>query len=97
LVGRRVPVLSRSDHGNIAINWNYYRVLHEGNPEVASFRERFRDFLQWHIVEAGRTVPLQISPGEVILFRDQRVLHGRNAFTPSPRCIWKASVKLHAP
>lgn len=94
--GRITPVLTRNEAGDWIINWNYYRVVHEDNPEVAAFREAFQSFLKRHIVHAGLAVPVKVAPGEVMLFKDQRMLHGRNAFTPSPRCVWKCSANLHA-
>lgn len=94
--GRITPVLRRNEAGECLINWNYYRVVHEGNPEVAAFREAFQSFLKREIVDAGLAVPVKVAPGEVVLFKDQRMLHGRNAFTPSSRCVWKCSVNLHA-
>jgi alpha-ketoglutarate-dependent taurine dioxygenase len=94
--GRTVPVLRPNERGDTLINWNYYRVQYERNPEVAAFRERFQNFLQRDIVAGGLAVPLKIEPGEVVLFKDQRMLHGRNAFVPSPRSIWKCGVKINA-
>ena len=37
-------------------------------------------------------VALVFAPGEAVLFDDQRLLHGRTAFVPGPRCLWKCSV-----
>jgi alpha-ketoglutarate-dependent taurine dioxygenase len=96
VAGRTVPVLRPNQTGDTLINWNYYGVQYERNPEVAAFRERFQNFLQRDIVAGGLTVALKIEPGEVVLFKDQRMLHGRNAFAPSPRCIWKCGLKINA-
>lgn len=87
--GRSAPVLKR-DAGGMLLNWNYFRVLEE-SPEIVSFRQRFRDFLQQEILDKNLVTPVMVRPGDALFFADQRVLHGRFGFIPSPRCIWKCS------
>jgi alpha-ketoglutarate-dependent taurine dioxygenase len=89
--GRSAPVLTQHADG-LYVNWNYYRVLKDESQRVHDFSERFRDFLRNEIVARNLIEPVTLSPGEALLFQDQRVLHGRTAFTPSPRCMWKCSV-----
>lgn len=88
--GRSVPVFERDERG-ILLNWNYYRVL-EANAEIAKLRQEFHDFLQQQIVVGGKAEAVYLSPGESLIFEDRRVLHGRNAFEPSPRCLWKCGL-----
>lgn len=88
--GRSTPVLAQGPDG-LYLNWNYYRVLKE-DPRVRDFAERFHRFLQEDIVAQDLAMPLRLAPGEAVLFKDQRVLHGRTAFAPSPRFLWKCAV-----
>lgn len=88
--GRCVPVFSR-DHDGVRINWNYYRVL-DSTANAAAVREGFFAFLRDEIVARGKVDAVLLRPGDALIFADQKVLHGRHAFTPSPRCMWKCNV-----
>lgn len=89
--GRSIPVLTQTPDG-LRINWNYYRVLRDESKEVHDFAEGFHRFLQEQIVAQDLVVPLTLLPGETLIFKDQCVLHGRTAFAPGPRCLWKCGV-----
>lgn len=90
-VGRTVPILTPSDDG-LLLNWNYYRVLKSYSSAVHDLAERFRRFLEQDIVQNGVATKMTLHPGEALFFEDQHVLHGRAAFAPGPRCLWKCSV-----
>lgn len=94
---RERPVLSRDADG-WSIDWNYFRVVTDGQPEVARLRETFHRFLQERFVVTDACTPVRLLAGECLLFHDQRVLHGRRAFDAelqSERLIWKCN--LHWP
>lgn len=91
---RERPILSR-DAAGWSIDWNYYRVVSEGAPEVARLREAFHEFLQQRFVTDNACTAVRLLPGECLLFHDQRVLHGRRAFeaqNTGDRLIWKCNI-----
>ena len=55
-------------------NWNFYRA--ENLPLVHAFH----DYLENRIINMGLTTNIQLAKGDAIFFRDNLVLHGRNAF-----------------
>jgi len=55
-------------------NWNYYRT------EKTELAERFHEFLEKRIINMGITEGVRLKPGEALFFRDDMILHGRNAF-----------------
>jgi alpha-ketoglutarate-dependent taurine dioxygenase len=55
-------------------NWNYYRT------EKVELAELFHDFLERRIINMGITNGVRLKPGEALFFRDDMILHGRNAF-----------------
>jgi len=91
---RERPILVKDDTG-WSIDWNYYRVVTDGAPSVQRLRESFHAFLQERFVDSGACHAVRLLAGECLLFHDQRVLHGRRAFTAhrlSERLIWKCNI-----
>jgi len=89
-IGRIVPILRYSGQ-SIRINWNYYRVLPDQGEQIAWLRERFRVFLE-HLVESGRVTEFMLCDGDAVLFKDEEVLHGRQAYaaeSSGDRLLWK--------
>lgn len=97
---RTAPVVS-SDGTAITLNWNYYCVEPDGRPEIVALREELFGFLRRPEV-AARLAAVPMVRGDAVLWKDQRVLHGRNPFRAeaiSERFIWKCAVDVgvHAP
>jgi alpha-ketoglutarate-dependent taurine dioxygenase len=88
---RVVPVLQR-EGDRPKLNWNYYRVLPDQGETIARLREEFQEFLQ-HLVDSGRVLEFTMRDGDVVLFRDRDVLHGRRAYAAQDagdRLLWKS-------
>lgn len=88
-------IIDRDEEGYLA-NYNYYCISREENsPEVLALVERFQNFLESRIHNAGVVVPVQLQLGEAVFFHDDRVLHGRNAFFaeyPGQRSLIKGKI-----
>jgi alpha-ketoglutarate-dependent taurine dioxygenase len=88
---RTISILHRVG-GRLKINWNYYRVLPDQGETVARLRETFQDFLK-DLVDGGRVVEFIMRDGDVVIFRDQDVLHGRKEYAAQnadDRLLWKS-------
>lgn len=94
---RNLPILRFTESGAPLLNWNYYCVDRNAEPGVIDLAYRLFAFLRDEpaIGRACRPVPLQ--PGEAVVWKDDRLLHGRNAFSAgesSERFIWKCAVDV---
>lgn len=93
---RELPVIRR-EGGALRLNWNYYCVAADVAPPVAALRERLFEFLGASEAVRAALVPVKLAPGEAVAWRDDRVLHGRNAFaatTVGERFLWKCAVDV---
>jgi alpha-ketoglutarate-dependent taurine dioxygenase len=92
---RRVEKVIRY-HGDIPlVNWNYYCVDPEVGEEAQKLRADFFAFLQSSPGVAERLKRVKLSPGDAVLWKDDQVLHGRDAFDPekiSARFLWKTGL-----
>ncbi|MDP3401392.1 MAG: hypothetical protein Q8R97_09750, partial [Brevundimonas sp.] len=71
----------------------------EADAEVQSLRQELFDFLDSSPMIAERLQRVKLSPGEAVLWKDDRLLHGRDGFDPeivSDRFLWKAQVQVEA-
>jgi alpha-ketoglutarate-dependent taurine dioxygenase len=76
---RDLPIVNIS-HGHIFLNWNYYCVDTNASPEVMKLRELFHRFLLESPSIGRRTQAVKLSRGDAVIWKDQEILHGRNAF-----------------
>ncbi|MBK9072026.1 MAG: TauD/TfdA family dioxygenase [Myxococcales bacterium] len=93
---RTVPVIRR-EAGTILMNWNYYCVAGDVAPEVAALRQEFFDFLRDSPGVAAATTAVKLAPGDAVVWHDDRLLHGRNAFVAhavAERFLWKCAVDV---
>jgi alpha-ketoglutarate-dependent taurine dioxygenase len=91
--GKERPVITWDARGPV-LTWNYYRTYAE-TESGKQIIERFRSFLEQEIVNEGRALPIKLMPGETVFFQDERLLHGRNAFTAThagERLFWKGGL-----
>ncbi|MGF7218597.1 alpha-ketoglutarate-dependent taurine dioxygenase [Spirosoma lacussanchae] len=90
-------IIDKDEEGYLA-NYNYYCISKEENsPEVLDLVERFQNFMESRVHNAGLVMPLQLQKGEAVFFHDDRVLHGRNAFFaefPGQRSLIKGKIIL---
>jgi alpha-ketoglutarate-dependent taurine dioxygenase len=90
------PILGEDAFGP-QLTWNYYCMDPNERPEVKDLVERFHSFLEGRIVGEERTMPIRLRPGEAVFFQDERLLHGRNAFSAQEkgdRFMWKTGFKF---
>jgi alpha-ketoglutarate-dependent taurine dioxygenase len=94
---RRSDTVLRFEGDDVIVNWNYYCVAEDVPPAVQALRERFFAFLRDSPGVRAELVPLLLKPGEGVIWKDDRVLHGRNAFDGTmrhPRFLWKCAVRV---
>ena len=96
---RRVEKVIRYQGDLPLVNWNYYCVDPEVDDNAQQLREDFFAFLQSSPGVAARLKRIKLSPGEAVLWKDEYVLHGRDAFDPdktSARFLWKSGLLIDA-
>lgn len=94
---REEAVIRLGSAGDVLVNWNYYCVDPSAGGPVGTLAERFFLFLQSNPGVAEACRPVRLAPGEAVVWKDDRLLHGRNAFSatdPSERFIWKCAVDI---
>ena len=77
---RKVSKIIDIAHGNVKLNWNYFRVSDENPQDVIKLCEEFHNFLEDKIVSSGILAPVHLQVGECVFFKDNAVLHGRYSF-----------------
>lgn len=93
---REYPVIRR-EGGEPRLNWNYYCVAADVTPEVRDLRERLFAFLRDSPGVRRAIHPIKLAPGDGVVWKDERLLHGRNAFVASSvgeRFLWKCAIDV---
>jgi alpha-ketoglutarate-dependent taurine dioxygenase len=93
----RTLLVIRPDNDRIRLNWNYYCVAEDSSNEVQALRERFFQFLGSSPGVRRALVSLRLDTGDAVIWKDDEVLHGRNAFTASiasERFLWKCALNI---
>jgi alpha-ketoglutarate-dependent taurine dioxygenase len=96
---RRVEPAIRWYRGEPLVNWNYYCVDASAGAEVLALREAFSEFLRSSPDVQADIERVKLAPGEAVLWKDDRVLHGRDSFDAkkkSDRFLWKAALQVTA-
>jgi len=94
---RALPVIRRGEGGELRLNWNYYCVASDCGERAAELRQRFFEYLKTSPGVRAAIVPIKLAPGDAVVWKDERVLHGRNAFVATEvaeRFLWKCSVNV---
>lgn len=94
---RRTHPVIRLEHGEVHVNWNYYCVAEDASPATHRLREAFFEFLRDSPSVREAIVPIKLAPGDAVVWKDERLLHGRNAFhadRPGQRFLWKCAVDV---
>lgn len=93
---RKVRKIIDQDAEGYLANYNYYCISREENTaDVLDMIERFQNFMETRVHNAGLVMPLQLEKGEAVFFHDDRVVHGRNAFFaafPGQRSLIKGKI-----
>lgn len=79
---------------DICLHWNYYCVSSDISSELNEMKEEFHQFLINSNRVRSALVEVPLKTGECVMWKDYRVLHGRNAFDPkrpSERFLWKSA------
>ena len=93
----RVHPVIRYEPDGVHLNWNYYCVSQEATPEALDVRERFFQFLQNSPALQAALLPVKLMTGDAVAWKDELVLHGRNAFKAgeaSERFLWKCAIDI---
>jgi alpha-ketoglutarate-dependent taurine dioxygenase len=93
---RDAPVV-RYENNEPVLNWNYYCVDPAVPDHVKKLRQEFFDFLANEPEIQTKTIPVKMAPGEAIVWKDDRTLHGRQGFDArekSERFLWKAALQV---
>lgn len=93
---RELPVIRR-ERGELLLNWNYYCVAGDCGAPAAELRERLFEYLRTSEAVRAAIVPVKLAPGDAVVWRDERLLHGRNAFVATSvgeRFLWKCAVDV---
>lgn len=96
---RRIEPFLRFEGGEPVLNWNYYCVDPDVEPELQTLRDDLFAFLGNSPHIKAHIQRVKLSPGEAVLWKDDRILHGRDSFDPeqpSDRFLWKAQVQVDA-
>jgi alpha-ketoglutarate-dependent taurine dioxygenase len=94
---RRVETVFRREADGIHLNWNYYCVSLEAPPRVLALRERWFAYLRESPRVRAALMAVKLRPGDAVVWKDERVLHGRHAFAASrasERFMWKCAVDI---
>ena len=68
-------------NGDYKLNYNYQPFLrYDNNEEIKQIVEEFKDFLETKVEKSGLLTSVLLKPGDVVLFNDSLVLHGRNSY-----------------
>lgn len=95
---RELPIV-RVEHDRIFLNWNYYCVDPSGGSEVAEIRQAFHEFLLNSAGVRRGIVEVKLARGDAVVWKDERVLHGRNGFEAhqlAERFLWKCAIDVGA-
>ena len=93
---RDAKVIENRD-GGVWVNWNYYCVapdIDAGGREIA---DEFFHFLNQSEAIKSKTLAVKLAPGDAVTWKDERVLHGRNAFVANEvaeRFLWKCAIDV---
>lgn len=93
---KSLPIFRR-DGDDYRVNWNYFCVDPQNGEQAMQLVERFHDFLQTRVVPSGLLHELLLEKYDAVIFHDELVLHGRNAFfakEKGERCLMKCSILL---
>ena len=93
---RELPIV-RLEQDKIFLNWNYYCVDPKGGSEIAEIRQAFHEFLLSSQGVRTATLGVKLDRGDAVVWKDERVLHGRNGFVAhqrGDRFLWKCAVDV---
>lgn len=78
------------------LRWNFHAIQRPMPDETEAVASAFQAFLH-DLMERAVPIPITLQHGDAVLFHDDLVLHGREAFratAPGDRCLWKAGIRI---
>jgi alpha-ketoglutarate-dependent taurine dioxygenase len=90
----RVSRVMEGEGDDVQLFWNYYCVADDIDQQQSELREKFHTWLNSSERVKAALVEVALKPGESVMWKDYRVLHGRNGFDPkrpSERFLWKGA------
>jgi len=94
---KECPILKRNINNIWNVNWNYYCITKNLTEEDHDIKERFQNFLLTNNDVKENLLEIKMEKGDALIWKDNEVLHGRNAFSAkenSARFIWKCAVNF---
>ncbi len=82
------------------VNWNYYCVSTDLNEQQKQLVSRFQHYLLNSPGIKANTIAVKLAPGDAVLFKDDQLLHGRNAFEATEvaqRHLYKCGLQVGKP
>jgi|GEM_PF-2193844 len=73
-------ILTYDEEGEPMLSWNYAVVSDNNPPEVLETVNKFHDFLETFVSRSGHLTEIKLAAGDVAIFHDRYLLHGRNSF-----------------
>jgi alpha-ketoglutarate-dependent taurine dioxygenase len=87
----------RKQGNEILVNWNYYCVSPSLSARQETLVEKFQHYLLTSALIKQHIQAIKLQPGDAVVWKDDKVLHGRNAFSAtqtSERFLWKCAIAL---
>lgn len=94
---QRQEKILEQDGGKTLVNWNYYCVDKNIDPEGRVMADRLFNYLQTSPLVKQHIKGVKLRPGDAVTWKDRRVLHGRNGFiasAESERFLWKCAIDV---
>ena len=89
------PVIAHDAQGPL-LRWNYYALGSQLDANVRAMAEEFQEFIL-EITRRSIPLALRLRRGDAVVFHDDRLLHGREAFAAraaGDRLLWKGGLEL---
>ncbi|MCB9666354.1 MAG: TauD/TfdA family dioxygenase [Alphaproteobacteria bacterium] len=94
---RRQPVFVRRPDGRLTMNYNYYTLDASESEAHKAANQAFFDWMQRRLRDAPACLSVCMQPGEGVLWWDDYVIHGRDAFVATKtndRFLWKTGIQV---
>ncbi|MFZ9035953.1 MAG: TauD/TfdA family dioxygenase [Francisellaceae bacterium] len=88
-------ISNTNDRRGYKLNWNYFCVDRSIAESRRAIVEDLHDYLNTHILGSDYITAVALNRGEAVIWHDELVLHGRNAFKAEKfgdRNLWKTTI-----
>lgn len=94
---RREGHILRRQGAQVRLYWNYHCVAQDASSAARRLADEFHWYLANSAMVKERTLAVKLGAGDAVLWKDDELLHGRNAFSatePSERFLWKCVIDV---